>query len=205
MPRKLKVFTTSIEFYDLAIAAPSMKAALEVWGAHSNLFHQNFARGVNDAATVEVAMSHPGVVLKRPVGSNKPFAETSDLPDDLAVDARTSSASRKARPARSKKDASVSATKSRDASAAYDREEKKRQVRQRRDQEKLDAARQRRDAAVAKAEVTIAAAEADHRARLAAISKDRAELDKREAAETDRWDAIRQRLQQALQRAEGRG
>jgi hypothetical protein len=39
MPRKLKTFQTSLGFYDLAIAVPSMKAALEAWGAGSNLFH----------------------------------------------------------------------------------------------------------------------------------------------------------------------
>ncbi len=38
MARKLKTFQTSLGFYDLAIAAPSMKAALEAWGAGSNLF-----------------------------------------------------------------------------------------------------------------------------------------------------------------------
>ena len=31
MPRKLKTFQTSLGFYDLAIAAPSMKAALEAF------------------------------------------------------------------------------------------------------------------------------------------------------------------------------
>ncbi len=40
MARKLKTYQTSLGFFDLAIAAPSMKAALEAWGADSNLFHQ---------------------------------------------------------------------------------------------------------------------------------------------------------------------
>jgi hypothetical protein len=40
MARRLKKYQTSIGFYDLAIAAPSMKAALEAWGAESNLFHR---------------------------------------------------------------------------------------------------------------------------------------------------------------------
>jgi hypothetical protein len=31
MPRKLKAYLTSQGFYDLAIAAPLMKAALEAW------------------------------------------------------------------------------------------------------------------------------------------------------------------------------
>ena len=39
MARKLKTYQTSLGFFDLAIAAPSMKAALEAWGADSNLFH----------------------------------------------------------------------------------------------------------------------------------------------------------------------
>jgi hypothetical protein len=43
MPRKLKVYQTFQGFYDLAIAAPSMKAALEAWGSNMNLFHQGFA------------------------------------------------------------------------------------------------------------------------------------------------------------------
>ena len=36
MARKLKTYQTSIGFYDLAIAAPSMKAALEAWGTRTN-------------------------------------------------------------------------------------------------------------------------------------------------------------------------
>ncbi|MET4493701.1 hypothetical protein ABIA94_009309 [Bradyrhizobium sp. LA7.1] len=35
MARKLKTYQTSLGFFDLAIAAPSMKAALEAWGADS--------------------------------------------------------------------------------------------------------------------------------------------------------------------------
>ena len=48
MARKLKTYQTSLGFFDLAIAAPSMKAALEVWGADSNLFHQGAARESDD-------------------------------------------------------------------------------------------------------------------------------------------------------------
>src|SRR4051812_48074180 len=44
MARKLKTYQTSLGFFDLAIAAPSMKAALEAWGAGSNLFHQGIAK-----------------------------------------------------------------------------------------------------------------------------------------------------------------
>src|SRR5882724_7320218 len=37
MARKLNVYQTSLGFFDQAIAAPSMKAALEAWGSNSNL------------------------------------------------------------------------------------------------------------------------------------------------------------------------
>src|ERR1700757_2394560 len=83
MVRKLKTYQTSVGFYDLAIAAPSMKAALEAWGAGSNLFHQGAAKETDDPDVVAATMSKPGVVLKRPAGSKGRFAEHSDLPSDL--------------------------------------------------------------------------------------------------------------------------
>jgi hypothetical protein len=46
--RKLKTYQTSLGFFDQAIAAPSMKAALEAWGAESNLFHQGVAKESDD-------------------------------------------------------------------------------------------------------------------------------------------------------------
>ena len=83
MARKLKTFQTSVGFFDLAIATPSMKTALEAWGADSNLFHQGAAKESNDPDVVAAAMAAPGVVLKRPVGSSGPFKENADLPTDL--------------------------------------------------------------------------------------------------------------------------
>jgi colicin import membrane protein len=79
MARKLKTFQTSLGFYDLAIAAPSMKAALEASGAKSNLFQQGAAKESDDADVVAATMSKPGVILKRPVGSDGPFKEDADL------------------------------------------------------------------------------------------------------------------------------
>ena len=84
MARQLKTFETSLGFFDLAIAAPSMKAALQAWGADSNLFHQGAARESKDPDVVAATLAKPGVVLKRPVGSDQPFGETADLPTNLA-------------------------------------------------------------------------------------------------------------------------
>ena len=76
MAKKLKTYETSLGFFDLAIAAPSMKAALEAWGADSNLFHQGAAKQSEDPDVVAATMAKPGVMLKRPVGSNGPSRST---------------------------------------------------------------------------------------------------------------------------------
>src|SRR6478672_4621377 len=86
MARKLKTYQTSLGFFDLAIAAPSMKAALEAWGADSNLFHQGAAKESEDPDVVAATTAAPGVVLKRPVGSSGPFKENAELPTNLAGD-----------------------------------------------------------------------------------------------------------------------
>src|ERR1700716_1817846 len=86
MARKLRTYQTSLGFFDLAIAAPSMKSALEAWGADSNLFHQGAAKESEDPDVVAAAMSKPGVILRRPVGSDGPFTEHAELPAYLSGD-----------------------------------------------------------------------------------------------------------------------
>ena len=54
MARQIKVFRTHLGFYDLIVAAPSKKAALEAWGASPHLFAQGFA-----AETTEPNCSRP--------------------------------------------------------------------------------------------------------------------------------------------------
>lgn len=66
MARKLKTYQTSLGFFDMAIAAPSMKAALEAWGSKSTLFHQGFAREVDDPDVIAATISKPGIILRRP-------------------------------------------------------------------------------------------------------------------------------------------
>ena len=85
MARKLKTYQTSLGFFEQAIAAPSMKAALEAWGADSNLFHQGAAKESTDPEVIAATMKKPGVVLKRPVGSDGPFGEQAELPKDLGL------------------------------------------------------------------------------------------------------------------------
>src|ERR1700679_3321605 len=83
MARKLKTYQTSLGFFEQAIAAPSMKAALEAWGADSNLFHQGAAKESHDPGVIAATMAKPGVILKRPVGSDGPFGQHAELPKNL--------------------------------------------------------------------------------------------------------------------------
>src|SRR3954452_6785808 len=66
MARKLKTYQTSLGFFDEAIAAPSMKAALEAWGTKTNLFHQGVAKEVDDPDVIAATLRKRGVILKRP-------------------------------------------------------------------------------------------------------------------------------------------
>jgi hypothetical protein len=107
MARKLKTYQTSLGFFDQAIAAPSMKAALEAWGADSNLFHQGAAKESQDPDVIAATMAKPGVILRRPIGSNGSFAEHAELPTDLGStgptkppESRKAARQRKCRPPR---------------------------------------------------------------------------------------------------------
>jgi hypothetical protein len=88
-------------FFDLAIAAPSMKAALEARGADSDLFHHGVAKESDDPDVVAATMAKPGVILRRPVGSVGPFREHADFPrlsaTSPATDGQSLRRSRKSR------------------------------------------------------------------------------------------------------------
>src|ERR1700710_1066365 len=98
MARKLKTYQTSLGFFDLAIAAPSMKAALEAWGAASNLSHQGAARERDDPDVIRGARAKPAVVLRRPVGSDGSFGEHAELPTDLGGPGAAKAARKSKRP-----------------------------------------------------------------------------------------------------------
>lgn len=210
--RKLKTYQTSLGFYDQAIAAPSMKAALEAWGASSNLFHQGVARQTDDPDIVAATMARPGVVLKRPVGSDGRFTESAELPTDLGEgEARPG---RKPGKAPAKKPAKKLATKpaknttrevddaaARKAAASFEKEERRREAQRRKEEAARARARARRDKAVAAAQAALDKARREHDAKREAIEAERAALEARAEAEQERWDKQRLKLEQALRRA----
>src|SRR5262249_39809047 len=152
---KLKTYETSLGFFDLAIAAPSMKAALEAWGADSNLFHQGVAKQSEDPDVIAATMEAPGVVLKRPVGSGGPFKEHAELPTDLGGDEGSKKPRRK--PPKHPKQAADHVA-DRKAVLAFEKE-KKRREREREEEEAVQRKeRERRQRGVDKAQSALDAA-----------------------------------------------
>lgn len=80
MARPLKTFLTDSGFFQLAVAAPSMKAALSAWGMTHNVFADGLAKETKDAKIVEAAMAQPGLVLRRPLGTKGAFTQDAALP-----------------------------------------------------------------------------------------------------------------------------
>jgi hypothetical protein len=202
MARKLKTYQTSLGFFEQAIAAPSMKAALEAWGADSNLFHQGAAKESTDSDIIAATMKMPGVVLRRPVGSEGAFGEHAELPKNLDQNGRKKPAHR--RPAKAKKP-SVRPDKAADrkAAQAYERERQRRE----REEAKEEAARQkeraRRQEAIDKAQAAFDTAEKKHTQRAVALRAQIEAVEMKVQAEDADWDEEAKRLKAALQRARG--
>ena len=76
--RKFKVFRTPIGFHDAYVAAPSRTAALEAWGADSNIFAQGIAEEVTDPALMEEPLARPGEVIRRARGSAEEHVAAAD-------------------------------------------------------------------------------------------------------------------------------
>ena len=69
--QRLKVYSTPIGFDDALVAAPNRKAALEAWGAGTNLFSQGAAHVVTDPKLTEEPLSKPGTVVRVPRGTER--------------------------------------------------------------------------------------------------------------------------------------
>ena len=87
-----KVFRAHLGFYDTIVATTSQKAALAAWGAAPSEFAQGFAKVTTDPKAVEAALRQPGVVLRRPYGSNGAFKLAPDLPPAPKVSPRKKTA-----------------------------------------------------------------------------------------------------------------
>jgi colicin import membrane protein len=99
---KIKVFTANLGFYETAVATRSQKMALAHWGVTRDLFREGSARETHDPKAVNAAMRKVGLVVRRPIGSNGPFAERADAEQTLleALGAKQRKPVAKAEPAR---------------------------------------------------------------------------------------------------------
>jgi len=195
MARKLKTYVTSIGFFDLAVAAPSMTAAMDAWGSGRNLFKWGFAKATEDPAIVAATIAKPGVVLRRPVGSDGAFKEHAALPKVAPAER---AAARPALPPPPKGD-DAAARKA--AAAAFERERNRRERERRREEAAQEKARRRRAQELARAEAALARATSHHEDVMGQIAAQRDALDRKAAAEQARWDNERRKLEAALQRA----
>ncbi len=168
-----------------------MKAALEAWGAGSNLFHQGVARETDDPDVVAATMSKPGVILRRPAGSSGRFAEHSNLPTG---DEARGGRERRWPKAEKRSPPKISEKAARKAALDFEREQKRNEAKRR-------AERERRERAVAKAQAAFDEAERDHDARAAAIDVERAAVERRVQDEEARWEKQKEKLMAALRSA----
>ena len=180
-----------------------MKAALEAWGTKTNLFHQGVAKEVDDPDVIAATMRKPGVILRRPVGSNGPFKEHSDLPTHLPRDEMKErpgklSPAKKKQPPRK-----IDDKRARKAALAFEREQRQREIERRKEEAATAKERERREKAVAKAQAAIEEAKREHNKRARTIETDRAAIEKRSQAEDARWEKQKEKLETALRRARG--
>jgi hypothetical protein len=201
MARKLKTFETSLGFFEQAIAAPSMKAALEVWGADSNLFHQGAAKESTDPDVIAPTMKKPGVVLKRPVGSDGPFGEHAELPKNLGQGDRTKSAPKSSVRKMKKSSAHPDEAADRKAAQAYERERQRREREETREEATKQKKRERIQQAIDKVQAALDKAEQEHAKRATALRTELDAIELKIRSEDDDWEEEKKRLKAALRRA----
>jgi type IV secretory pathway VirB10-like protein len=201
MARKLKTFTTSAGFFDLAVAAPSMKAAVEAWGARDSVFRHGFAKVSDDPKIIAATMASPGVVLRRAVGTADAFSEQPVLPKSLAGGKARRPPATPPKPAKAVPPRPEDAKAAAAAARAFETERKKRESHHRKEEAVQERAHVRRTRAIAAAEKALEAARREHEATVAALEKNRAALDRKSQAEEARWRKKKDDLEAALRRA----
>jgi colicin import membrane protein len=211
MVRRLRSFTTSIGFFDLAVAAPSMKAALEAWGVQRNLFQLGTAWETDDPQIVAVTMAQPGVVLKRAVGTKRPFELDAQLPNELPNLAPERQPPRKMKAARGRTSPPTPETgEARRAAIIQFEKEKAKRERDRaiRDEEdeknraKEAREEEHRQHAIARAKAVLEEARAQHERNIHDLDRERTALDRKIETENERWSREHVVLQKKIREAD---
>lgn len=166
------------------------------------MFHQGAARQSEDPDVVAATMKMPGVVLKRPVGSNGPFTQNANLPTAIE-DGRSKKSTRKSTTSKAPKRFKPAGDKAaeRAAAVAYEREQKQRDREHAREESIREKERERRQAAVEKAENALDAARERHTKAMTDLRNEIEGLEQMVRAENQRWETERGKLEAALKRA----
>jgi hypothetical protein len=162
---------------------------------------QGAAKEADDPDVIAATMAKPGVILKRPVGSDGPFGEHAELPKDLGRGERQKPAAMS--PNRKAKKSSVRPDKAADrkAAQAYERERQRRERDEAREEAARQRERERRQKAVDKAQAALDTAEEKHTQRVAALRAQIEAIEKKVQAEDTSWDEEEKQLKAALRRA----
>ena len=189
MAKKLKVYQTSIGFFDLAVAAPSMKADAQEWVSDPDIFKRGFAKQTEDPKVVEVAKATPGVVLRRPVGSRGAFTEKAAPPRVPDVGQLATHDRVQLPPVRKKAHAKSVEEAELNAAAALEKEKKREALDRAKAEAECEREKRQRERVIAKA---FERARSRHEDAVNSIRQRREELDKEEANEDERWERAQQ-------------
>lgn len=207
MPRKLKTFVTTLGFFERAVAAPSMKAALDAWGVTQNLFHDGFAKEVDDPAIVSAATARPGTVMKRAVGSKGRFTENPELPESLPAKAlppsgRTQKKDRKRKPSpQTEPDKGTVQAQL----AAFEKTRAGRDIERTKERQRQSAAKARasekRQKNVEKAQLLFDEALERHQAKIGALENEKRATILKIESEAKRWSVEQKKFERRLRQA----
>jgi colicin import membrane protein len=188
-----------------------MKAALEAWGSKQNLFQRGFAKETEDPATVAAAMAHPGVVLRRAVGTGGKFSENAALPKTVLPTPQKGAPKAKEKPAKkalSAKKPEVDANLQKAAVNEFEKERARREQ-QRAEEESQrrkaeiaeERARRRRQTAVEKAEAILEKARQHHEEALKKLEVKKSRIDEQLHAERVRRTDEKEKLEAQIRTA----
>lgn len=200
MARKLKTYITNLGFFELAIAAPSMKAALDAWGMSHNAFQHGFAKQTEDRAIVAATQAKPGVVLRRAVGTSGAFSEDAALPDSLPnIRPPVKTVSKPVPKNRGRKKPQPKDNPA--AILSFEAARRKREQERARQEARLAKEEAARKRATGAAETALEEARRAHREIMAGIEREREKIERKDEKESARWQAQLKKLEQAVERA----
>ena len=157
MARKLKTYQTSLGFLRSGDRGSVHESGAGSVGRRQQSLSPGRGKESDDPVVIAATMKKPGVVLKRPVGSNGPFGEHAELPTGLGEgDVKSTKAGRKPQSQKPKKvPPPVDKVAERKVALAYEREQKHRDRERAREDAARQKERERREQTVDKAQAAL--------------------------------------------------